>query len=75
MSPPPSASGPRPGAAAVSNRPPVSSRPPPSPGPTDSAADPTLLPLFRAVDKDGEFVAVLLFVVFLFSVARNLGRR
>ncbi|KAI1096081.1 EF-hand [Rostrohypoxylon terebratum] len=50
MSPPPSASGPRP---ATHNRPPPASRPPPSPAPTEGAADPTLLPLFRAVDKDG----------------------
>ncbi|KFH40540.1 Programmed cell death protein-like protein [Hapsidospora chrysogenum ATCC 11550] len=35
------------------NRPPASSRPPPTPGPEGSASDPTLLPLFRAVDKDG----------------------
>ncbi|KAI1498870.1 hypothetical protein F5X99DRAFT_392045 [Biscogniauxia marginata] len=50
MSPPPQATGPRPTAH---NRPPPASRPPPSPGPPDSNADPTLLPLFRAVDKDG----------------------
>ncbi|KAI2640653.1 EF-hand [Hypomontagnella submonticulosa] len=50
MSPPPTASGPRP---TTHNRPPPASRPPPSPGPQDGAADPTLLPLFRAVDKDG----------------------
>ncbi|KAI1414834.1 EF-hand [Hypoxylon sp. FL1857] len=50
MSPPPPASGPRPTAH---NRPPPSSRPPPSPSPQEGAADPTLLPLFRAVDKDG----------------------
>ncbi|KAF4124044.1 Pfam:efhand [Geosmithia morbida] len=37
----------------VQARPPASSRPPPTPGPDGSAADPTLLPLFRAVDKDG----------------------
>ncbi|KAK7952025.1 uncharacterized protein PG986_007753 [Apiospora aurea] len=49
MSPPPMASGPRPTAH---NRPPPSSRPPPSPAPSEGA-DPTLLPLFRAVDKDG----------------------
>ncbi|KAI0136438.1 hypothetical protein BJ170DRAFT_11533 [Xylariales sp. AK1849] len=48
MSPPPVASGPRP---TVQNRPPPSSRPPPSPAPQDGS-DPTLLPLFRAVDKD-----------------------
>ncbi|KAK1764610.1 EF-hand [Phialemonium atrogriseum] len=52
MSPPPSATGPRP-VAATQNRQPVVSRPPPSPGPLDSVADPTLLPLFRAVDKEG----------------------
>ncbi|CAJ2501457.1 Uu.00g043100.m01.CDS01 [Anthostomella pinea] len=50
MSPPPQASGHRPTAH---NRPPASSRPPPSPGPIEEGADPTLLPLFRAVDKDG----------------------
>ncbi|KAI2629607.1 EF-hand [Hypoxylon sp. NC1633] len=50
MSPPPTTSGPRP---TTHNRPPAVSRPPPSPGPQEGAADPTLLPLFRAVDKDG----------------------
>lgn len=35
------------------NLPSPRSGPPPSPGPRDSGADPTLLPLFRAVDKDG----------------------
>ncbi|KAK4162071.1 hypothetical protein QBC43DRAFT_322267 [Cladorrhinum sp. PSN259] len=51
MSPPPTASSQhRPVQQA---RPPASSRPPPSPAPRDGAADPTLLPLFRAVDKDG----------------------
>ncbi|KAI1488506.1 hypothetical protein F5X96DRAFT_645203 [Biscogniauxia mediterranea] len=50
MSPPPAATGPRP---TTHNRPPAASRPPPSPGPPDSNSDPTLLPLFRAVDKDG----------------------
>ncbi|KAI1382323.1 hypothetical protein F4677DRAFT_401647 [Hypoxylon crocopeplum] len=50
MSPPPPASGPRP---TTHSRPPAASRPPPSPGPEAGAADPTLLPLFRAVDKDG----------------------
>ncbi|KAK1826141.1 hypothetical protein QBC39DRAFT_28661 [Podospora conica] len=53
MSPPPTAStGGRPGSSnnQGSSRP----QPPPSPGPkTDGGADPTLLPLFRAVDKDG----------------------
>ncbi|KAL1879146.1 hypothetical protein VTK73DRAFT_7265 [Phialemonium thermophilum] len=53
MSPPPSATGPRPQVASV-NRPTASSRPPPTPSPVEtSVADPTLLPLFRAVDKDG----------------------
>jgi Ca2+-binding EF-hand superfamily protein len=50
MSPPPSAGGGRP---SHHNLPPTSSKPPPSPTPRDSSADPTLLPLFRAVDKDG----------------------
>ncbi|KAF2965235.1 hypothetical protein GQX73_g8344 [Xylaria multiplex] len=50
MSPPPQATGPRPAAL---NRPAASNRPPPSPVPQDGAADPSLLPLFRAVDKDG----------------------
>ncbi|KAK4131918.1 EF-hand [Trichocladium antarcticum] len=51
MSPPPSATvATRP---MHHNLPPASSRPPPSPTPRDSSADPTLLPLFRAVDKDG----------------------
>ncbi|KAK7740029.1 hypothetical protein SLS62_011145 [Diatrype stigma] len=51
MSPPPQATGPRP---APHTRPPAASRPPPSPASVDgSGADPTLLPLFRAVDKDG----------------------
>ncbi|KAI2614425.1 EF-hand [Hypoxylon fragiforme] len=50
MSPPPTTSGPRP---VAQTRPPASSRPPPSPGPPEGGADPTLLPLFRAVDKDG----------------------
>ncbi|KAI3401573.1 hypothetical protein diail_10174 [Diaporthe ilicicola] len=49
MSPPPTG-GPKP---TYHNRPPPASRPPPSPAPTDGGADPTLLPLFRAVDKDG----------------------
>ncbi|KAJ0341072.1 hypothetical protein COL922a_002767 [Colletotrichum nupharicola] len=50
---PPPTGGPRP--TQMHNRPPPSSRPPPSPAPTEMAdgADPTLLPLFRAVDKDG----------------------
>ncbi|ROT39867.1 hypothetical protein SODALDRAFT_377778 [Sodiomyces alkalinus F11] len=49
---PPPTGGPRP---AHHGRPEPSSRPPPSPHP-DAAdgADPTLLPLFRAVDKDGK---------------------
>ncbi|KAK4099744.1 sorcin [Parathielavia hyrcaniae] len=50
MSPPPTASAARP---SHHNLPPANSRPPPSPSPRDSSADPTLLPLFRAVDKDG----------------------
>lgn len=50
MSPPPTAAIGRP---SHHNMPPPSSRPPPSPTPRDSSADPTLLPLFRAVDKDG----------------------
>ncbi|KAK4659799.1 hypothetical protein QC762_113600 [Podospora pseudocomata] len=50
MSPPPTATQGRP---VQQTRPPASSRPPPSPAPRDGAADPTLLPLFRAVDKDG----------------------
>ncbi|KAI0016465.1 hypothetical protein F4780DRAFT_797874 [Xylariomycetidae sp. FL0641] len=49
MSPPPMASGPRPTAQ---HRPPPASRPPPSPSPPEGS-DPTLLPLFRAVDKNG----------------------
>lgn len=51
MSPPPTG-GPKP---IHHNRPPPNSRPPPSPAPTDGGADPTLLPLFRAVDKDGTY--------------------
>ncbi|KAK1979071.1 hypothetical protein LZ30DRAFT_597725 [Colletotrichum cereale] len=52
VSSPPPTGGPRPTAQ---HRPPPSSRPPPSPAPdaTADGADPTLLPLFRAVDKDG----------------------
>lgn len=50
MSPPPTASGPRPVAHGRTS---PASRPPPSPAPTDPGADPTLLPLFRAVDKNG----------------------
>lgn len=49
MSPPPTATT-RP---MHHNLPPASSRPPPSPTPRDGSGDPTLLPLFRAVDKDG----------------------
>jgi len=54
MSPPPTATG-RP--AQRHDLPPAKSAPPPSPGPgpRDGGADPTLLPLFRAVDKDGMF--------------------
>lgn len=51
MSPPPTG-GPKP---MHHNRPPPNSRPPPSPAPTEGGADPTLLPLFRAVDKDGTY--------------------
>ncbi|CAN8098913.1 unnamed protein product [Discula destructiva] len=50
MSPPPVAAAQRP--APMQNRPPPASRPPPSPAPGDDR-DPTLLPLFRAVDKNG----------------------
>jgi hypothetical protein len=50
MSPPPQAQGPRP---TTHNRPPAQQRLPPSPAPAEGA-DPTLLPLFRAVDKNGE---------------------
>ncbi|KAH8166320.1 hypothetical protein CIB48_g1888 [Xylaria polymorpha] len=50
MSPPPQATAPRPSAH---NRPPASNRPPPSPVHQEGGADPSLLPLFRAVDKDG----------------------
>ncbi|KAL2134330.1 hypothetical protein VTI74DRAFT_459 [Chaetomium olivicolor] len=50
MSPPPSASATRP---MHHNLPPTNSRLPPSPAPRDSSADPTLRPLFNAVDKDG----------------------
>jgi len=48
-SPPPGAHAQRP--QPVQNRPQPSSRPPPSPAPTGS--DPTLWPLFKAVDKKG----------------------
>jgi len=47
---PPPTGGQRPPAQ---TRPAAHTRPPPSPGPDGSGADPTLLPLFRAVDKDG----------------------
>ncbi|KAI2638073.1 EF-hand [Xylaria nigripes] len=50
MSPPPQATGPRPSMHA---RPPAPTKPPSSPDPRDVTADPTLLPLFRAVDKNG----------------------
>jgi hypothetical protein len=53
MSPPPAATGPRPTGQPSHSRPAQNSRPPPSPAPTDGNSDPTLLPLFRAVDKDG----------------------
>ncbi|KAI1177603.1 EF-hand [Nemania sp. FL0916] len=49
MSPPPQTSAPRPSAH---NRPPAANRPPPSPVHQDDGTDPSLLPLFRAVDKD-----------------------
>ncbi|KAM0483092.1 hypothetical protein ACHAPX_002537 [Trichoderma viride] len=49
-SPPPVAAAQRP---AAQHHPAASSRPPPSPANDGSGADPTLLPLFRAVDKDG----------------------
>lgn len=48
------ASGPRP---THHTRPPTENRPPPSPETMGGAADPKLLPLFRAVDKDGTFTA------------------
>ncbi|KAK7417954.1 hypothetical protein QQX98_004256 [Neonectria punicea] len=51
MSPPPVPTGGRP--PAQQNRPALNSRPPPSPAPDGSGSDPSLLPLFRAVDKDG----------------------
>ncbi|KAJ4295730.1 hypothetical protein N0V88_004432 [Collariella sp. IMI 366227] len=50
MSPPPTASTTRP---MHQNLPPVTSRLPPSPAPRDNSGDPTLRPLFNAVDKDG----------------------
>ncbi|KAF3762496.1 hypothetical protein M406DRAFT_45459 [Cryphonectria parasitica EP155] len=50
MSPPP-VGGQRP--PPVQNRPSPVSRPPPSPAPPGDDRDPTLLPLFRAVDKNG----------------------
>ncbi|KAI1168804.1 EF-hand [Nemania serpens] len=49
MSPPPQPTAPRP---LAHNRPPASNRPPPSPSPQEGGADPSLLPLFRAVDKE-----------------------
>jgi hypothetical protein len=51
MSPPPNPGGARPQAH---NRPATNSRPPPSPALDGSSSDPSLLPLFRAVDKDGK---------------------
>jgi hypothetical protein len=51
MSPPPNTSGARPQAH---NRPVAQSRPPPSPALDGNGSDPSLLPLFRAVDKDGK---------------------
>lgn len=53
MSPPPNA-GPRP--PVLQNRPPPVSRPPPTPAPPSPNQDQTLLPLFRAVDKNGELL-------------------
>ncbi|KAL3605575.1 hypothetical protein FPOAC2_00522 [Fusarium poae] len=50
MSPPPNPGGARPQAH---NRPAPNSRPPPSPALDGNGSDPSLLPLFRAVDKDG----------------------
>ncbi|KAF4950674.1 hypothetical protein FGADI_8078 [Fusarium gaditjirri] len=50
MSPPPNPGGARP---QPHNRPAANSRPPPSPGIDGSGSDPSLLPLFRAVDKEG----------------------
>ncbi|KAF5025752.1 hypothetical protein F66182_2174 [Fusarium sp. NRRL 66182] len=50
MSPPPNPGGARP---QPHNRPAANSRPPPSPGIDGNGSDPSLLPLFRAVDKDG----------------------
>ncbi|KAL6868683.1 EF-hand [Trichoderma novae-zelandiae] len=49
-SPPPVAAAQRP---AAQHHPAATSRPPPSPSNDTAGADPTLLPLFRAVDKDG----------------------
>ncbi|RGP74333.1 programmed cell death 6 [Fusarium longipes] len=50
MSPPPNTGGARP---QPHNRPAANSRPPPSPALDGGNSDPSLLPLFRAVDKDG----------------------
>jgi Ca2+-binding EF-hand superfamily protein len=50
MSPPPNPGGARP---QTHNRPAAQSRPPPSPALDGNGSDPSLLPLFRAVDKDG----------------------
>ncbi|KAF4974431.1 hypothetical protein FZEAL_8653 [Fusarium zealandicum] len=52
MSPPPNTGGARP---QPQHRPTLNSRPPPSPAidGSSSGSDPSLLPLFRAVDKDG----------------------
>ncbi|KAK4060523.1 uncharacterized protein Triagg1_10700 [Trichoderma aggressivum f. europaeum] len=49
-SPPPVAAAQRP---VAQHHPAATSRPPPSPSNDANGADPTLLPLFRAVDKDG----------------------
>ena len=53
MSPPPDAMGPRP---ATHNRPLAGSQPPPSPVPADRIGNPDLLPIFRTVDKNREFL-------------------
>ncbi|KAI5466169.1 hypothetical protein BGZ63DRAFT_400572 [Mariannaea sp. PMI_226] len=51
MSPPPNPTAGRP--PIQHNRPVANSRPPPTPAPEAPGSDPSLLPLFRAVDKDG----------------------
>lgn len=59
MSPPPN-----PGARPPQphSRPTLNSRPPPSPALDGSGSDPSLLPLFRAVDKDGEYHLLTFFL-------------